>query len=406
MKTLTREQARSYMIQYHHLSPPRSISTDEEIMKLINRLGCIQYDPLNQTAKNADLVLQSRCKDYSESTLYRLLYEKRLLVDHWDKNMAIWPVTDWPYFQRKRQQFQKQYENRKEEFLQVRKEILNLIERHNSISSADIETRENQVHWSWAPTTLGRAVLESMYHAGELTIDHKEGTRKYYGLSKQLIPREIYNSPEPNETLEEYQDWYVLRRIASTGLLWNQSSEAWLGPGLKKKEREAPIHRLLNAGKIEELEVEGLGMPLYKPADSIVPQSPMISHEAALIAPLDNLIWERQLTHKLFDFHYRWEVYTPQKKRKYGYYVLPILQGNRFIARCEPKMERKTSTLWLQNFWWEENIKTTEESKQALIICFRDFCRFLGADRLKISRSLAQKKYQWLREEVSRELNP
>lgn len=401
MKQLTRDQARSYLVQYHRLSPPRRLKSDEEITSLIRKLGCLQYDPLNQTAKNADLVLQSRCRDYSESTLYRLLYEKRVLVDHWDKNMAIWPIEDWPHFHRKRKDFYNHYKQREQEFREVREKVLELIQKKGCISSADIEKQAHQVHWSWAPTTMGRAVLESMYHSGELTVHHKEGTRKFYGLSKELIPNDLYGSKEPFRNDEEYQDWYVLRRIRSVGMLWNQSSEAWLGPNLKKTEREAPIRRLLDAGVIEELKVEGLKLPLYKPADEEIPEELTKPEEAALIAPLDNFIWERYLTSELYDFHYRWEVYTPVKKRKYGYYVLPVLFGNRFIARCEPRLDRKKQLLHLENFWWEEHLEATDSIRRALVSCFTDFCRFLNAGELKISRRLAQKKFQWLREETN-----
>lgn len=404
MMQLTREEACTYLIHYHHLNPPRTLTRDEDVLKLISKLGCIQYDPLNQTARNADLVLQSRCRDYSEETLYRLLYEKRLLVDHWDKNMAIWPVSDWPAFHRKRLEFQKHYQQREQEFRLVRQEVLDLIGQKGCISSADVERRQHQVNWSWAPTTMGRAVLESMYHSGELTVHHKEGNRKFYGLSEQLIPAHLFDPKDPFRSDEEYQDWYVLRRIRSVGLIWNQSSEAWIGPGLKKSERMTPIKRLLDAGEIEEVTIEGISLPLYKPVNAALAVEVSKPKEAALIAPLDNLIWERNLTTQLFDFHYRWEVYIPEKMRKYGYYVLPVLYGNRFIARCEPKLDRAKKILQLENFWWEENTVLDDEIRSALIRCFTDFCRFLGAREMKISRRLAQKKFQWLRDETRNNL--
>ena len=161
---------------------------------------------------------------------------------------------------------------------------------------------------------------------------------------------------------------------------------------------------MLESGRIEEIRVEGLSFPLYKPAEEELPEAEDLPAEAALIAPLDNFIWERELTYRLFDFHYRWEVYTPAKKRLYGYYVLPILYGSRFIARCEPKMDRASGILTLENFWWEEGVTPDEDIRQALVDCFTDFCRFLKARELRISRSLAQKKFQWLREGANGQL--
>lgn len=124
MINITKKEAQLYLIKYHCLYNPRQLQSDKEIVNFIQKAGCIQYDPLSRIAKNADLVLQSRCKNYSEETLYRLLYEKRELIDGWDKNMSIWAVKDWPYFTRKRTDHINRYKERADEFNPVKKEII------------------------------------------------------------------------------------------------------------------------------------------------------------------------------------------------------------------------------------------------------------------------------------------
>jgi uncharacterized protein len=393
---IDREEARRYILKYQNLYKPRQLSTDDAILKFIKKIGCIQFDPLSKIAKNADLVLQSRCKGYSEQTLYRLLYEKRELIDGWDKNMSIWATEEWPYFTRRRELYRNKYIHRAGEFNPVRKEIIEKLRKNEYISSNDFDTK-TKVNWSWAPTQIGRAVLESMYHRGELVIHHKEGVRKYYGLSQNLIHEFILKKPDPNRREQDFNDWYVKRRIGGLGLLWNRSGGGWLGTSLKKEERTASIQRLLDKDEIVSLNIAGVDDVFYMPKEDV----PLLDDtakckEASVIAALDNLIWDRKLTLRLFDFDYKWEVYTPAKDRKYGYYVLPIVYGDKFICRFEPIVDRKNSELIIQNWWWEKDIDVTQQMERAFIRCMKSFCRFLRVEKISLSKSLAMDGFKWI----------
>jgi len=398
MINITKDEARKYLFKYQHLYNPRKLESDEEILSFIRKVGCIQYDPLKTTARNADLVLQSRCKNYSENTLYRLLYEKRQLLDGWDKNMSVWSVGDWPYFERKRKVYREKYDKRAHELNPVREIVIRMIERNGYASSKDINGNQ-KVEWSWAPTSIARATLESMYHCGELVIHHKEGTRKYYGSSENLLALSILNEPDPNNQLDEFHKWYVKRRIGSIGLLWNKYSEAWLGSHLKKEERTQSIKRLIDKEQITEVKIAGIGEPFYlAKKDLEILYDNEKFNEASLIAPLDNLIWDRNLILKIFDFDYKWEVYTPVKKRKYGYYVLPIIYKERFIGRCEPIIDPKNRELVIKNWWWEKDIVVNKDMTDALARCFRDFAEFLDVKKIVISNTLSEDKLEWIKD--------
>lgn len=221
MTRISRSLARAYLLSYQHLSPPRRLRTDEDILRYIRKVGCIQYDPLRTTARNADLVLQSRCGGYTIQALHRLLYEERRLIDWRDKNMAIWPIEDWPYFTRERERFRKRYAGRAGELEGERERILVLLEDRDYVSSQDLANGA-KVSWSWAPTSLSRATLESMYHRGELIIHHKEGNRKYYAPAAKFIPTGLLEASDPFSSTEDYHEWLVRRRIGSIGLLWNR----------------------------------------------------------------------------------------------------------------------------------------------------------------------------------------
>ncbi len=119
--------------------------------------------------------------------------------------------------------------------------------------------------------------------------------------------------------------------------------------------------------------------------------------EAAIIAPLDNLLWDRKLASKIFDFDYKWEVYTPVEERKYGYYVLPIKYKDRFIGRFEPIIDRKSKTLLIQSWWWEKDVTVSQDMIDALTRCFEDFVKFLNAGKISISDSLVKDRLNWIR---------
>lgn len=394
---ITRPEARTYLLRYHHLLPPRSLAPETDILPFIRKVGCIQYDPLNTTGRNADLVLQSRFNNYKEADLYRLLYETRVVFDGWDKNMSIIPVDDWPCFERKRRKYRERYKKHSSEFQPVKAEILEKLQQEEYISSKDVDGKR-KVDWAWAPTDIGRAVLESMYHSGDLLIHHREGSRKFYGPTERLLPRKVVDQGDPNPKNEAFCDWYVKRRIASIGLLWNRAGGGWLGSEVKKNEREQSVARLLERGEIIRVKIADIPEIFYMPKEGLEylplrsgasaagmmhcnsePGGGLRSKEAALIAPLDNLLWDRRLVETLFGFHYRWEVYTPVKDRRYGYYVLPVLYGDRFVARCEPVMDRKSRTLTIKGWWWEDGVQHDQEMDRALSRCFHRFAEFLGA---------------------------
>ncbi len=397
MINITKKEARQYLLRYQNLYNPRQLNSDGEILNFFQKIGCIQYDPLSRIARNADLVLQSRCRNYTEESLYRLLYEKRQLIDGWDKNMSIWSVKDWPCFTRKRDDHVIRYNERADEFYFVRKKIIYKIQENQYVCSKNVSGNQ-KVGWSWAPTDIGRAALESMYHCGELIIHHKKGTRKHYGLTENLLPAELLNKPDPNPTLTDYYRWYVKRRIGAVGLLWNKAGDAWLGSHLKKDNRTQAFNSLLEKKEIVAIKIAGIDELFYMPKQELAILEDQKEHnEASLIAPLDNMIWDRKLILKIFNFQYKWEVYTPAKERKYGYYILPIIYGDRFIGRCEPIIDRKNKELIINNWWWEKDIKNKQDMTEALIRCFTDFGNFLDARKISISSSLDKNEFKWVK---------
>ncbi|WP_233277382.1 DNA glycosylase AlkZ-like family protein [Paenibacillus durus] len=360
---VSKRQAAHFLLKHQRLGPYRLPGGKASVYRYIRHVNCIQYDPLNITGHNHELVLQARIPGFVPGFAQELLYKDRLLLDGWDKNMSIYCTEDWPYFRRLRDSAAARHGSNEAVMALVHKVRAEIAAR-GPLSSLDLDFKD-KVDWAWAPARLSRAALESMYYWGELSIHRRVHTRRYYDFTANLLPEVLLAEPEPNRAEESYHDWYVLRRIGAIGLLWNRSGDGWLGiSGLKSGERAAAIRRLLLADSIREVRVEGIKPPLYvrtsdaSDLETILNGRPgdnpfETGHYAAALAPLDNLIWDRELTRQLFGFHYRWEVYKPAGERSYGYYVLPLLYNDRFAARFEPVLNRASCELVIRNWWWE-----------------------------------------------------
>jgi len=402
---ITKEQARIFMLSYHGLSGRAHPKGKEAILAYISRVGCIQFDPLNIVGHNQELVLQSRIDGFKPSMLQELLYKDRLLVDGWDKQMSIYHTGDWPYFSRYRANNLERLGNKERPVVPYLPLIRKEIRERGPLSSIELEF-DQAVDWPWGPTRVSRAALESMYLWGELIIHHKVNTRKVYDFAERHLPKELLELPDPNETFEQYRDWRILRRIGGIGLLWAKAGDAWLEiPETGTPQRMASIQRLLASGRLAEVRVEGITASLYMRSEFLPllhePAAPSSSPGARILAPLDNLLWDRRLTKELFGFDYRWEVYKPQQERTYGYYVLPVIYGDRFVARFEPGFDKKTGTFMIKNWWWEKDIQNAKNQppkamQQELAKCFRRFAAYLNAKKIVPGENLENTVTSWL----------
>lgn len=392
--TIQKSDARRFLLAYHYLWPPRQLTGKGGALEFIRRVRCVQFDPVNVVGWNPDLVFQSRVRDYTARFLDELLYVERLLWDGFDKVQSIYLSEDWPAFARRRDHHRSHRWFPEEQVLKVEPLVLEAIRARGPISSLDLEKQASIDGFWGVPIRVERAALEDLYNMGAIGIHHRVGTRRYFDLTERLLPREIYRAPDPNETLDDYRRWHVLRRIASVGLGHASAAEAWQGIiGVKGPERRAILAELVERGDLLAVEIEGIPRQIFylRAEDAALlhqaAENPPPEPRAALLAPLDNLLWDRALVRRVFDFDYVWEVYKPAEKRSYGHYVLPVLYGEGFIARCEPLLDRKANQLVLRNWWWEENVRPDEEMMAALAEClaaFRDYLE-VGSIRLEAS---------------------
>ena len=367
---ISQEQVRLFLLKKHGLIGKSPFSGPEGILRYVQQVGCVQYDPVDVCGKSHELAFLARIKDFTPDMLARLLYQDRKLIDYWDKNMSILSTEDWPYLEPTREHYRQALRSQKE-IDSVKKEVLEHLRAQGPSSSKELPVK-GRVDWYWAPSSLSRAALEALYFQGDLIIHHKRHTVKSYALAADFLPAELLSAPNPCQTLADTQVWQALRRIGAVGMLWNRASDAWLGiPGFNAKAREQAFTQLEKQNKILPLAVEGFAQPLYLQTQDLpllqscqLPQR--IKKEARFLAPLDCLLWDRKLISALFGFDYTWEIYTPEVKRQYSYYVLPVLYGTKLVGRIEPICRRKEGVLQLKRFWPEKGFTHTSTFRRAV----------------------------------------
>ncbi|HYO41963.1 MAG TPA: crosslink repair DNA glycosylase YcaQ family protein [Candidatus Limnocylindrales bacterium] len=364
-RSVTAATARRYLVRRHLLAPPRALPPEPaSVMRVMDRLGSLQFDPLEVAGRNHDLTLLARVGGYRRSWTDDLLYRDRVLYETFNKMLSLVPTAELPWYRITWDRNRASHDGAAfDEHAPLVEELLGRIRDGGPLSSTDVEPRA-AIDWYWRPTNQVRALLEALGEAGILGISRREGNRRIYDLVERLFPAELLARREPER--EQYLH-KLLSRYRGTGLLGATGEYAlWAGTGATAA-RASLRDELMDRGEIVPLEVEGFKGPRFVPGDELglldaaeaevasgTGGRPMDGAGVTFLAPLDPLAWDRDLLLRLWGFHYRWEVYVPQAKRRFGYYVLPLLYGDRFVGRIEPRIDRKTGTLRVLGLWWED----------------------------------------------------
>ena len=394
-RTVSVQQLRRFILAKQGLSGSYRFAGKSGALAYIRQAGCIQFDPIDICGRNAELTLQSRVRGVKKQDLYDLLYRDHALVDYTDKELSIFPVEDWPCLARWRGTASR---NVREfpDILPLMEQAVDYITAHGPVSAAQLPipgtVRWNSaIHWSgnWSgKANAARSALEQLYSQGTLIIHHKEGTRKFYDLASRYIPDHILTAPDPCPALIDHVKWAILRRMGAMGVLWDRRSDALLGVwGMDAALRRRAFRELAEDGKIIALRADGLAQPFYMLSSDLplleeVLTGPAPKKRCEFIAPLDPLMWDRQMIEAIFGFRYRWEIYTPAEKRQFGYYVLPVVYGDGFVGRVEAIRNRESGTLEIRHVWLEPGVRQTKGLTAALTGAARRLARFNGCHDL------------------------
>ncbi len=381
--------ARRFFVLRHLLAPARSLPAEpESVLRVIDRLGSLQFDPLEVAGRNHDITLLARVAGYRREWTDHWLYEDRRLYETYNKSLQIVPVAELPLYRYTWDRMHARHEaGAFDEHAPLVEELLGRIRELGTLLSRDVKARES-IDWYWRPTNQVRAILEALAESGRLGIARREGNIRVYDLAERLFPPEILADRRPEF---EQQAHRLLSRYRANGLLGaSGNQELWVGGTGYAADRRAVREQLVAAGRLIPIQVEGLRGERFIIGEDVAfldqaeaeirDGAPPGGTEptAGFIAPLDPLCWDRDLLRRLFDFDYVWEVYVPAAKRRWGYYVLPILYGDRFVGRIEPRIERRANALHVVGLWWQDGFDplATDGFVAALadaLIAHRDF---------------------------------
>jgi uncharacterized protein YcaQ len=395
--TISADHARRFLVRRHLLAPPRALpARPASVLTVIERLGLLQFDPIEVPgARNHDLVLHARIGGYRRGWCEQWLYgADRRLIEIYNKSLNILPMAELPHYRIDWVRAGGTLSGgllRKQ--ARVAKAVLERIQSDGPLSTAAFAEHKHQVDWWWAPTRASRAVMEGLFVIGRLGIARREGNRRYYDLIERLVPEDLLDRREPEEEAMRHR---LLSRFRAVGLTSpvGTHTQVTYGTG-SAAERARRTEWLVADGRLLPVEVEGLRKTRYllaeeKPLlDAAARPAGRIAPGVTFVAPLDPIVWDRRMLRELWGLDYLWEIYVPAARRRYGYYVLPILFGDRFVGRIEPRLERARGTLTILGVTFEAGFDPIEAPGflPALAEALEAYRSFVGATRVTWPRT-------------------
>jgi uncharacterized protein YcaQ len=393
------ETARRFLVQRQLLAPARALEGGPgAVLEVFRRLGSIQFDPLAIAGRSHDLVLHARVAGYDPAWC-DLLYERREVFEAYNKGLSLVPADDFPWF---RVMVSPSSARVLAENREVAERVLERIRAEGPLSALDFERQSGPtVDWFGAPTNVVRAVLEAYAATGVLGLARRDGNRRYYDLLERLLPREVLERDVP---LQDKLRHKLRSRFRAHGLLGiGGGGDIFNGLGPAKPRPDWPGHpgrtalreELVAEGELVPVEVEGVRGKRFVLRDEVellaAPPEPPPS--VAFLPPFDPLIWDRGLLASLFEFDYTWELFFPEAKRRFGWYVLPILFRDRFVGRIEPRIDRDRRIVQILGLWWEDAFRPQQEGfVDAMRAALRAYLDFAGATRIEWPPHLGKEK--------------
>ena len=381
--TLSNRQARHLLLELQGLAePPRRKLSDDDLCQLIENLGYVQIDSINTVERAHHLILFSRNQTYRHDQLIRLLERDRRLFEHWTHDAAVIPTrfyTIWRYhFGREEARLGARWDDwHGEDYRHLLDDVLEQVRSEGPLKARDLAPdtpRGGDGWWDWHPS---KTALEFHWRSGRLAVCHREGFQKVYNLADRVIPPGHHDGMPDGE---EFIDWacgQALDRLGVAtagqiadfwGLVSSQEAKAWLER--QTKDRVIPV------------QVEGVpgARPrrLHGRADlpELLGRLKLPPSRLRLLSPFDPVIRDRRRLAHLFGFDYRIEIFVPAAKRRYGYYVFPLLEGDRFVGRID--LVRDQELLRVKSLWLEPGVAASKGRLGALEAELARVGRFVG----------------------------
>ncbi len=389
--------ARRYVMGRQGLWPGRRWQGLEGAASAMRTMEHLQLDPLVVVARAHDLMLASRVVDYEVDDWARLTYEQRRFFE-WGGWLAVRPMDELPWWRvlMRREGGQGQMAQIAREHPDAIEEMRRILRSGREVSNRDFEMRDRTRVDSYRGRKDSALALHYLWRTGEAMVSRRERFERVYAITEAIAPPEALR----DVPAEEADDVLLRKEVAADGLARLTGVNWFLRREVPKGELQDRQQRWIDANLAIEVRVEGwrttrlavaTDAPLLEELEAgRVPQAwtaidTTSEQEAVFLSPLDP-VSARGRARPLFGFDYTWEVYVPAAKRRFGYYVLPILWGDRLVGRFDPKLDRATGTLRILGLWLEDPALAADAAfVEALAMGMQRFIRFLGARRIDVA---------------------
>ncbi len=392
---LSAQDARRLAITAQRLTGERPEPTQAGLMELMASLRCLQLDPIDIVARSPLLVLWSRLGDYDPALLEEALWQERTLFEYWAHAASIvlledWPIHRWYMLRQGSGGWRPQSQAWIEANAELRAYILERLGQAGPLAAAEIgedAVDQQRRDYGWKSGRMVNEMLDYLWFEGEVLVAGRRGRTRMWELAHRFLPPHVDLDIKPTQES-------VIPRAVELAL-------QALGVGTPKHIRQhfTRFRYPGLAGAIRGLVREGKLLPAQiVDGDDVWPgdwyihaaSAPLLQRlqngdwrpRTTLLSPFDNLICDRDRTELLFDFFYRLEIYVPKAKRQYGYYVLPLLHGDRLVGRVDPRYNRGEKRLLLQNVYAEPWAQQDEATGYAVAQAIEQLARFLGAEEV------------------------
>lgn len=365
--TLSAAQARRLAIAAQGFTRARpSAASARHLHRVMDRLGVLQIDSVNVFARSHYLPMFSRLGSYDPALLDRVFHSRTShYVEYLAHEATFIPVEDWPLWRFRMDDFRARWSGPDSWMSTNARTLLWVMDElrdRGPLRPADLRAdapRERGGWWDWDDVKLA---LEHLWRTGDVAISGRKGFERSYALAERVIPEAILS----REVTREDAIRELTRRAARSSGVATQSDLADYHRIRDRAAVSRSIADLVDAGELVPTAVRGwerAGRPLpaWRHRDAVLPRR---VDAAALLTPFDPVVWFRDRALRAFELDYRIEIYVPAEKRRYGYYSLPVLVGDRIVARVDLKAQRATSTLQIQSAWWEPQAKPTEDAER------------------------------------------
>ena len=388
---ISRDEARQLAVIGQRLDRrPRGKATKARILETIEHLGCIQLDTISVVARSHETVLWSRLGAFDPALVWKL-YDERKLFEYWTHAAAITPIHMFPYFHDTMERFRTGDVGRwLAENAELATHILAEIEANGPQQSRSFEgpTEANASPWQWYGGKPAKQALDYLWCIGELTVINRQGFQRLYDLTSRSIPEDL-RACIPDQP--EKERFFVSKALSAMGIttaLWCADYFRTGGKThVRTKDTAIELDRLVEEGLAHRVQIKGLDEPAWIHPSMLARLDDLRAGRGkpvltTLLSPFDSLVWHRGRALDLFGFDYRIEIYTPEPKRKYGYYSLPILHRGRLIGRIDLHYNRKAKLLTIRSAHLEPKVSPSDRIAAAIIGAVVDYLDFLGGGEI------------------------